>query len=145
MGNYKTPRVPEIPIGWLFAIAMRHGHRRGDANISAQEYQETLDLAIDYATTIDCQRYNQFEGMNLHAVDFVPVLEQSLKWRELFSLPQVPPLTLATLREAFAHVKWPVESDDLRFCVKKLLAESERLLTESKDADVVHSQAMSVS
>ena len=136
VGNYKVARPPEIPIGWLFAIAMRHIHRRGTANISTQESQDTLDLAIDYATTIDCQRYNQFDGMNLHAVDFVPVLEQSLKWRELFSLPQVPPLTLATLREAFAQVEWPAESDDLRFCVKKLLAESERLLTGSKDADV---------
>ena len=136
VGNYKVARPPEIPIGWLFAIAMRHIHRRGTANISTQEAQDTLDLTIDYATTIDCQRYNQFDGMNLHAVDFVPVLEQSLKWRELFSLPQVPPLTLATLREAFAQAEWPAESDDLRFCVKKLLAESERLLTRSKDADV---------
>ena len=136
VGNYKVALPPELPIGWLFSIAVRHIHRKRTTTISAQEVQDTLDLAIDYATTMDCQRYNQFDDMNLHAVHFVPVLEQSLKWRELFSLPQVPPLVLPSLREAFAKVEWPAESDDLRFRVKKLMAESERLLAGSKDADI---------
>jgi len=135
-GDYRIARPPAIPFGWLFAISMRHIHRRATAHISSQESQDTLDLAIDLATTMDCQRYNQFEGKSLHAVDFVPVLEQSIKWRELFSLPQVPPLVLARFREAFAEVEWPAQSDDLRFYVKKLIAESERLLAGSKDADI---------
>ena len=105
--------------------------------MSPQELASTLDLAIDFTTTMDCQRYNQFEGMNLHAVHFVPVLEQSLKWRELFSLPQVPPLVLPSLREAFAEIEWPADSDNLRFYVKKLIVESERLIDGSKSADIV--------
>ena len=100
------------------------------------EWKNTLDLLTDVATIMDCQRYNQFDGMNLHPVSFVAVLEQSLRWREVFSLPQVPPSTVAGLREAFAQVEWPADTDDLRFSVKKLLAELEDLLFFSKDADL---------
>ena len=136
VGNFKNALPPALPIGWLFSIAVRHIHKRTSSTMSNSEWNEILELVTDFATIMDCQRYNQFDGMNLHAVNFVPVLEQSLKWRELFSLPQMPPFIVATLREAFGQVEWPAESDDLRYSVKKLLAELERLLFQSNDADL---------
>ena len=78
---------------------------------------------------MDCQRYNQFDGMYLHATDFFPALGESLKWRELFTLPQVPPSALTILRDAFSQIAWPDDLDDLRNDVDRLFGELDVLVS----------------
>ena len=122
-----------LPIGWLFSLAIRHIHRKP----SSRKFQITLQtaaiLAIDVAACLDCQRYRQFEEMNLHATDFLRVLAESLTWRELFSLPQVPPRTLTTLRQALSMVKWPSGAGELRHEVDRLFTELDHLLSVLPD------------
>ena len=77
---------------------------------------------------MDCQRYNQFDGIELHATEFLPTVNESLKWRELFWLPQAPPAILTTVREAFSKNHWPAGTDSLRDNVDKLFDEAERLI-----------------
>lgn len=79
--------------------------------------------------SMDCQRYNQFDGFFLDAPDFLPALTESLAWRELCTLPQVPPRVLPTLRNAFSQIRWPIGKDDLRRDVDQLFSELDRLVT----------------
>ena len=119
---------PAIPIGWLLALALRHIHTRPSKTDPTEEWKLAADLAIDFAAAKDCQRYNQWDGFNLEATDFLQSLEESLAWRELFMLPQVPPIAVATIRRAFAQITWPEETDDLRSDVDDLFAEVDNLL-----------------
>ena len=59
---------------------------------------------------------------------FLQSLAESLVWRELFTLPQVPPVALETIRLAFSQITWPDETDDLRRDVNSLFAESGKLI-----------------
>ena len=122
---------PAVPIGWLFSLAIRHIHRQP----SSRKFQATLrtavSLATDAAACLDCQRYNQFDEMDLHATDFLRVLGESLTWREVFSLPQVPPWTLNTLRQALSNIRWPNGAEELRHEVDRSFAEVENLLSAS--------------
>ena len=126
-------RPPAPPIGWLFSLAIRHIHRKP----SSRKFQVTLQaaesLAVDVAACLDCQRYTQFEELNLHATDFLRVLAESLTWRELFSLPQVPPRTLTILRQALSMVKWPNGAGELRHEVDRLFTELDHLLSVLSD------------
>ena len=122
-----------LPIGWLFSLAIRHLHRKSSSRKFQITLQTAASLAIDIAACLDCQRYRQFEEMNLHATDFLRVLAESLTWRELFSLPQVPPRTLTTLRQAFSMVKWPNGAEVLRHEVDRLFTELDHLLSVLPD------------
>ena len=124
---------PALPIGWLFSLAIRHLHRKPSSRKLRVTLQTAADLAIDAAACLDCQRYRQFEEMDLHATDFLRVLGESLTWREVFSLPQVPPRTLTTLREALSIVKWPNGVDELRYEVDRLFTELDHLLGTLSD------------
>ena len=77
---------------------------------------------------MDCQRYNQFDGFNLAVSDFLQSFEESLVWRELFTIPQVPPVALETIRLAFSQIVWPDGTDELQRDSDGLFAELDRLL-----------------
>jgi len=105
-GLFQLP-MPEVPIGWLFSLSVKHLGRNGSASNPEAEWASVVELATDFAATIECQRYSQFEQMSVHACEFWPILAKSLAWRELFSLPQVPPMVLHTLVQAFDEAGWP--------------------------------------
>ena len=119
---------PAIPVGWLLAIALRHIHTQPSTGGAADAWKSTVELAIDFAAAMDCQRYNPYDGFNLSAPDFLQSIEESLTWRELFTLPQVPPVAIATIRLAFSQVAWPGGVDGLRLEVDGLFAELDELL-----------------
>ena len=128
IGSYGNVSESALPIGWLFSIALRHIHRKESLSEHEVAWQTAVKLAVDFAACMDCQIYNPFDGLHLHATDFYPTLEESLKWRELFSLPQVPPSTLTTMRDAFSQVEWPDGTNDLRQNVDRLFGELDVLL-----------------
>ena len=127
-GSPDRTTEPAIPIGWLLALALRHIHAPPSTSHPAESWKAAVELAIDFAASLDCQRYNQFDGFNLGATDFLQSLEESLVWRELFTHPQVPPVALETIRLAFSQITWPDGTDDLRRDVDNLFAESDRLI-----------------
>ena len=129
VGGYDSTPDPALPVGWLLSIALRHIHRGTSVDETTDEWETAVRLAIDFAATMDCQRYNPFDGLNLDAPDFLPALEESLKWRELFTLPQVPPLVLPILQRAFAEITWPRATSRLRKDVDRLFRELNRLQT----------------
>ena len=128
------PPQPEVPFGWLLSIALRHLHVKPSTADPAKAWNSAVRLAIDFVATTDCQRYNQFDGFSLSAPDFLPALAESLAWRELFTLPQVPPSVLPTLHDAFLQIEWPKGTDVLRRDVDGLFRELHHLLeTLSED------------
>ena len=137
LGNVPTPidqlPQPAIPTGWLLSLALRNIHVRPNTVDPAIAWNSAVGLAIDFAASIDCQRYNQFDGLFLDAPDFLPAIAESLAWRELFTLPQIPPMVLPTLRTAFTQIEWPTGKDDLRRDIDQLFSELERLLTNLRD------------
>ena len=137
LGNIPTPidRMPQpaVPTGWLLSLALRNIHACPTTADPATAWKSAVGLAIDFAAITDCQRYNKFDGFSLDAPDFLFALAESLAWRELFSLPQIPPSVLPTLRNAFTQIKWPTGTDDLRRDVDQLFDELDRLLTNLRD------------
>ena len=137
LGNVPTPvdqlPRPAVPTGWLLSLALRNIHASPTAADPSTAWHSAVGLAIDFAASTDCQRYDQFEGFSLDAPDFLPALTESLAWRELFTLPQMPPLVLPTLRKAFSQIRWPTGTDDLGRDVDQLLGELDRLLTNLRE------------
>ena len=124
---------PAVPVGWLLSIALRHIHVKPSTSDPTKAWTSAVKLAIDFAASTDCQRYNQYDGFSLDAPDFLPALAESLTWRELFTLPQVPPAVLRTLRDAFSQVVWPEGTDVLRRNVDGLFHELQNLLEDLSD------------
>ena len=120
---------PAVPLGWLLSIALRHIHVKPSTDNPVDAWNAAVRLAINFAASMDCQRYNPFDGLSLHATDFFRALGASLTWRELFTLPQVPPSVLPTIRNAFAEIKWPPGYDELRMDVDRLFRELIHLLS----------------
>ena len=114
---------PAAPFGWLLSIALRNIHVGPSTTDPARDWAEAVEIATNFAASTDCQRYNQFDGFSLAAPDFLPTLTESLAWRELFTLPQVPPLVLSTLQRAFSQIHWPRGTDELRHDVDRLFHE----------------------
>ena len=120
---------PAIPFGWLLAIALRHIHKPPATDRQATAWRSAVEIATDFAASMDCQRYNPYDGFSFEAPDFLFVLSESLTWRELFTLPQVPPSALPTLRAAFSQIEWPDGTAELAAELDQLFAELERLMT----------------
>ncbi|MEX0695470.1 MAG: hypothetical protein WD075_13555, partial [Rhodospirillales bacterium] len=95
---------PAIPFGWLLSLSMRHLNKVCLAAQPELEWASAIELATDFAATIDCQRYSPYEQIDLQPSDFYPSLAQSLAWRELFALPQVPTLVIDALEGTFHEV-----------------------------------------
>ena len=131
--SFEQPPQSAVPFGWLFSIALRNIHVRPSAGDPAKTWNLAINLARDFAASTDCQRYNQFDGFSLTSPDFLPALEESLTWRELFTLPQVPPLVLPTLHDAFLNIEWPDGTDVLRHDVDRLFRELHHLLETLSD------------
>ena len=127
-GGFDRGPEPAIPVGWLLSIALRHIHVKPSTDNTEGVWKSMTELAIDFAASMDCQRYNQFDGLSLDPPDFLPTLAESLTWREFFTLPQVPLLVLPTLRDAFSQVPWPKGTDELRREVDQLFSELDNLL-----------------
>ena len=137
LGNVPTPfgqlPQPAVPTGWLLSLALRNIYASPTTDDPATAWYSAVGLATDFAASTDCQRYNPYDGFSLDAPDFLPALTESLAWRELFTLPQVPPPVLPTLRKAFAQIRWPTGKDNLRRNVDQLFDELTRLLTHLRE------------
>ncbi len=127
-GGYDHAPDPAIPFGWLLSVALRHIDAKPSTSNPDNLWKSAIELATDFAASMDCQRYNPFDGIALDAPDFLPALAESLTWRELFTAPQVPPLVLPTLRDAFSQVPWPEDAYEVRHEVDQLFSELEDLL-----------------
>ena len=133
VGNAHKPARPWVPVGWLVSLALRHTGRVPSTDDPEGRWNAVLELATIFAASMDCQHYNQFDGVFLQAPDFFPMLVESLAWRELFTLPQIPASVLSVLRAAFNEVKWPAPTVRVSDEVDRFLVESERLLAGLSD------------
>jgi hypothetical protein len=80
---------------------------------------------------MNCQRYSQYEEMDIRPGNAWRVLRDSLLWREIFSLPQVPPQVLPSLEEALGALLTPEEKALFDWRVDIAFDEIERLLARS--------------
>lgn len=139
-GGRRVPR-PAVPFGWLLSVALRNIQEPVSTNAPEASWQSAVDIATDFAASMDCQRYNPYEGLSVEAPDFLFSLAESLTWRELFTLPQVPPTALPTLRAAFLQIEWPDGVTDLAAEVDGLFAEIDRLVTSLCVGDITEVSA----
>ncbi len=130
IGPSSTARSPDsaIPVAWLISLALRHIEGQAQTPSSATTWETLIELATDFAASMDCQRYSQFEDLNAEPHDFLRILQESLTWRELFTLPQVPPTTLKTIRSALLQASWPGGLGDVRTTVEGIFNEIEALI-----------------
>jgi len=57
--NIHQTKVPSVPLGWLFSLAVRHLGKRGTARKADIAWGTAVKLSTDMAACMDCQRYNQ--------------------------------------------------------------------------------------
>jgi hypothetical protein len=95
--NVMQSKTPSLPIAWLFALGARHLGRLGKARKPDQAWRTLIELATNMAACLDCERYNQFEGMDMHPTQFWRSMTDSLMWREFFTLPQVPSVVVGDI------------------------------------------------
>lgn len=129
---YDTKR-PMAPVGWLFSLALRQLGRPGRARKPEVAWKSLVSLATDFAAAHDCQRYSQFEDIDLHASQFHRVLASSILWREFFTLPQVPAKALLQILHALAAEITPNDEERLGFSIASLSKEIQQLVRWSSD------------
>jgi hypothetical protein len=132
LGLY-APKRPMIPVGWLLSLGLRNLGRPGSARKPAIAWKSLVDLATDFAAAHDCQRYNEFEGFNLHPAQFHRTLLDSALWRGLFTLPQMPPKALRQVLDALAEAVTPGDQEQLGFAVQALSREVLQLVERSAE------------
>jgi hypothetical protein len=138
---YDTKR-PMIPVGWLFSLALRYLGQPGSARKPEVAWKSLVDLATDFAAAHDCQRYSQFEDLNLHASQFERMLANSTLWREFFTLPQVPPKALQQILNALATTLTRDDEERLGFSFHSLVKEIRHLVEWSaNDRLSIHPRA----
>jgi hypothetical protein len=131
-GMYES-KAPEIPYGWLLSLGIRHIARPGTARKPDTAWQSVVELATDFAAFRDCQRYHQAEEWNLAPVAFHRVFADSLTWRELFALPQVPARVLPLLWSVLKEVLVSEPKTDLGLNISDLFGEIENVIQWSAE------------
>lgn len=124
---------PTIPYGWLFSLALRHTGCRGTARKPEVAWRRLISLAIDLAAVFDCQRYGPFEQLEIAPNEIPRALDNALVWREIFALPQAPPLVISHLRAALADTITPTDETYLGVSMAALLTEIDTALQHSTD------------
>lgn len=123
-------KTPSLPWGWLFSLALRHVGSRTKPRKPDIAWESAVALATDLAAALDCERYNQFDGIELHASDFLFANADSVAWREVFSLPQVPVVVIAALKQAFRETLTTQDEAALGERFSDLFAEVDDLLRQ---------------
>lgn len=129
---YDTKR-PMIPVGWLFSMALRHSGRPGRARKPEVAWKSIINLATDFAAAHDCQRYSEYEEIDLHPSQFHGALANSILWRELFTLPQMPPIALQRILDVLAEVMTSSDKAVFGISLDGLLREIRQLLAQATD------------
>ena len=126
-----SAKRPAFPIGWVFSLGLRHLGKGGKARKPAVAWGKIAQLATDFAAAINCQRYSQYEEIEIYPANSWLVLRDLLLWREIFILPQVPPQVLPSLREAFGALITPDEEKLFDWRLEAAFDELDDLLSRS--------------
>jgi hypothetical protein len=131
--NLYDEKRPMLPVGWLCSLALRHLTSDGSARKPEVAWKSLVELATDFAAAHDCQRYSQFEEIDLHPAQFHRALVNSLLWREFFTLQQVPANVLRQVLDALATTLGPDDERRLGFSFRALVREILQLVSWSAD------------
>jgi hypothetical protein len=126
-------KFPTLPYGWLFSLGLKHAGRPSSPRKPAIAWKTLATLAIDYAASLDCQRYSQMEELNLHPSAFHRTLRDSLVWREVFTLPQVPAQVVTRIRAILRDELTLADQAQLGVRIDALFGEIEAVLAGSAD------------
>ncbi|MCH4550635.1 hypothetical protein MK632_33565 [Rhizobium changzhiense] len=131
--------MPAFPVGWIYSLGLRFLRKRSRARKPAALWKSIVELAVDFAAALDCQRYSQFEEIDVHAAQVERVLRDSLLWRELFVLPQLPAVALRGLNDAFVALITDEDQSSLPWDVESAIREIDELLSRSlSDRPTLH-------
>ncbi len=126
--SVNQPKQPAIPFGWLQALALKHTASKNKPRKPEVLWNTIVTSSRDIAATFDCQRYSQFDGrMGINQADFTRAIYQTLCWRELFTIQQMPQECLPYLYKAFLiELKVAGENEAISF-IKKIWKEYDNL------------------
>jgi hypothetical protein len=131
-GVFQT-KFPTLPYGWLFSLGLKHAGRPSSPRKPAIAWKTLATLAIDYTASLDCQRYSQYEEFNLHPSAFHRTLRDTLIWREVFTLPQVPAQVVTRIVAILRDELTPADQAQLGVRIDALFGEIEAVLAGSAD------------
>lgn len=130
--GYSQDAKPDLPFGWIFSLAMSQLGKKARARKPEVAWNTVKQLSTDLAASFNCQRYNQFDGMHLDKSELIDCLQDSLLRREIFSVPQVPKITISYFKRVFSKNNiWPTGTSDVSKKIMLLFNEFEDLLEYS--------------
>jgi hypothetical protein len=133
VGSINNPSNPSFPVGWIFSLGLRHLGRHNNVRRPAIAWASICRLATDFVAAMNCQRYSQFEEIDVHPTNSWQILRDSLLWREIFVLPQAPQQVVPSLREAFNKLISDEEERQFDWRTKTAFDELEKLLIRCAD------------
>ncbi|UWR90518.1 hypothetical protein [Phaeobacter inhibens] len=118
-----------IPYGWLIGLAAKHMHRANTCRNPSIAWRSMIGLSRDIASSLDCQRYSQFEDMGGIALgQIASKISEAIEWRALFFTPHAPKLLLPRLQSAFREVLDDKEDSKVKSAVLGLFREATELV-----------------
>lgn len=125
---------PSIPFGWLIALAVKHMHKKPMARKPDIAWRSLVSKATDIAATFDCERYSQFEGIDLQPDQIIHSIRDTLAWHSFFRVNQTHNLTLPAFKNAFRTQITDTSFDKFRTELNVLWNEFEILHRELQPA-----------
>lgn len=137
--NIYDAKLPMPPVGWLVSLALRNIDCSKNARKPHVAWKTLIELTTDFAAAHDCQRYSQFDSIDLHPSQIHSVFSNSTLWRELFTLPQTPAFALSKILDALAEILTHEDEELIGFSFNTLSKEILRLVkSAANDRPTIH-------
>lgn len=121
-------KQPSVPVGWMLALAAKHMHRGQKARKPEVIWQTLLTNMVDFCATFDCERYGQFEQIDIEPAQIPEAIQKTLTWNAFFRVNQTHSLAIPAIMECI--IDGADEHDQFVFVkkVKKLWNEYRHLM-----------------
>ncbi len=126
------PKIPLPPFGWLFSLALSEFGTVGNARKPEIAWKTLVNLCTDFAAVHDCQRYDQFDEVFIDSTNLVDIFQNSILWREFFTLPQVPRQSLSKILDVLREILSEEDQQAIGFSIAQVSREIKHLAINTK-------------
>ena len=123
--------IPKLPIGWIWAVAIKHLNKTCKARKPDFVWKNIEELSTHFAASQNCQRYSQYEDMDVCPSRAWTLFKDSIYWQQFFTIEQIPKLAVKPLKEAILELLDENEKLTLGIRIQNLYDEFQKLSLKS--------------
>lgn len=120
-------KEPSVPYGWLLSLAAKYMHQKESARRPYVTWRDLVSKVTDFAATFDCERYGQFEQINLEPAQISEVIQKNLAWHSFFRADQTHSLAPPAIEKAIKACALEQQEVDFQRVAEPLWSEYQRL------------------